>query len=1062
MADCGEALPPQVDKGARVMCGHCKYTCQDIEELKLHMKANHLQSFAGLDGTSLAEASPEPEARKQTVVVYKQNADGTTVNTGQVVRLTQSQILQLINTSNGQQKSLETPGQAGTDVEGMLPIAGSTVSMGGKKQLAVVGPENVATLEKTAMVVIEPELMKTRTPASASAARVSLLAAGVPSFISRESPENEEEGTVDLKFRFSLGNNQDLIGEHIKPVVVFQCQYCGYKDNSYVKACVHSSNFHLSADGSVLEDTKTVPKSDTVEPQTVTEADLQCPYCLLKFFTLDDRDMHRLKKCGPKQRYEVKRTAVRSLQKHLLCNVSGCTRALYFSDHPQTIRHPRATFGICHRNNGTSHYFTCYACAAKSLDPWKEKGASALDAMVSDRVKMNNDKLIVEAAVDGADKALTMETNADNPITESGDADDTDSKDTSADKTKELSCNNLNTLEPIVSAEDMRPWDFASWSECSQHLLAEHSDLIDTPPQCPICKKQITSCNTICHHLFNHEIEYIENGLLNLKRRESKKAAKRGLLFGLAKDNPGDKMLFNDLSGGDFAAMPPKTDPETGAILPRPTTRNRHFMCRTCGQGFGSAAKRNKHILSNACLRDKVIKNYECSVCKKKFSTRKTVVAHETWCLYKQKRDAVLKETGEAEGGEEEEVDTVTGPDGSVEETKRVKRKRAAKFKCTIDGCIMGFNTSKELDIHLKCHLGNTVAYRCCFCEFTAAATVNWYPLKEHIIAKHPGHIPSAYECSICMKGFAKQSKYDDHMTKHSTDRHHKCIECGLTFKQESGLRTHVQYEHGTDEAKEFARMTMKQRANDNHAPQPMLCYVCGYATTSRSYYKTHMNIHKGVKPYNCQYCDYKSVDSTCFKRHMWRHQEKKPYKCTYCPFDGIQRSQIVAHMRTKHNVWPDEARKLIKHISGRSASNVQRPRVLTTGNSVQVPTEINMADTDISGQTETSTTTVSIVNPDGSETTIPVELITQAAQGLAAGTNLQVAYGDYMINYTLEKAPGADEGMEGQGLSEQALEPAETAIQVVQSLDAGQPMEVTHIETGSMDTAGGMLLSDK
>ena len=39
-------------------------------------------------------------------------------------------------------------------------------------------------------------------------------------------------------------------------------------------------------------------------------------------------------------------------------------------------------------------------------------------------------------------------------------------------------------------------------------------------------------------------------------------------------------------------------------------------------------------------------------------------------------------------------------------------------------------------------------------------------------------------------------------MTKHSTDRHYKCIECGLTFKQESGLRTHVQYEHGSDEAK--------------------------------------------------------------------------------------------------------------------------------------------------------------------------------------------------------------------------------------------------------------------
>ena len=34
------------------------------------------------------------------------------------------------------------------------------------------------------------------------------------------------------------------------------------------------------------------------------------------------------------------------------------------------------------------------------------------------------------------------------------------------------------------------------------------------------------------------------------------------LIFGLVKDNPADKMLFNDLTGGDYAGVPPKTDPE--------------------------------------------------------------------------------------------------------------------------------------------------------------------------------------------------------------------------------------------------------------------------------------------------------------------------------------------------------------------------------------------------------------------------------------------------------------------------------------------------------------------
>ena len=37
-----------------------------------------------------------------------------------------------------------------------------------------------------------------------------------------------------LYLQFSLAGNADMMEEHIKPVVSFQCQYCGYKDSSYV------------------------------------------------------------------------------------------------------------------------------------------------------------------------------------------------------------------------------------------------------------------------------------------------------------------------------------------------------------------------------------------------------------------------------------------------------------------------------------------------------------------------------------------------------------------------------------------------------------------------------------------------------------------------------------------------------------------------------------------------------------------------------------------------------------------------------------------------------------
>ena len=54
---------------------------------------------------------------------------------------------------------------------------------------------------------------------------------------------------------------------------------------------------------------------------------------------------------------------------------------------------------------------------------------------------------------------------------------------------------------------------------------------------------------------------------------------------------------------------------------------------------------------------------------------------------------------------------------------------------------------------------------------------------------------------------------------------------------------------------------------------------------------------------------------------------------------------------------------------------------------------------------------------------------MTQAAQGLAEGTNVQVAYGDYMINYMLEKAGGSED--------EQTAEAMETTHEAVTAVSA-------------------------
>ena len=71
---------------------------------------------------------------------------------------------------------------------------------------------------------------------------------------------------------------------------------------------------------------------------------------------------------------------------------------------------------------------------------------------------------------------------------------------------------------------------------------------------------------------------------------------------------------------------------------------------------------------------------------------------------------------------------------------------------------------------------------------------------------------------------------------------------------------------------------------------------------------------------------------------------------------------------------------------------------------------------------------------------------MTQAAQGLAEGTNVQVAYGDYMINYMLEKAGGSEDEQTAEAMetTHQAMETTHEAVTAVSAVVETEG-EVTH-----------------
>lgn len=79
---------------------------------------------------------------------------------------------------------------------------------------------------------------------------------------------------------------------------------------------MHVKNFHINDDGTVNKQLPLPWTSSTNTaggnsnhtgepgggPSQPSDDELSCPFCLTRFLTADDRDFHRLKKCGPKQR----------------------------------------------------------------------------------------------------------------------------------------------------------------------------------------------------------------------------------------------------------------------------------------------------------------------------------------------------------------------------------------------------------------------------------------------------------------------------------------------------------------------------------------------------------------------------------------------------------------------------------------------------------------------------------------------------------------------------------------------------------------------------------------
>ncbi|KAG7176949.1 Histone H4 transcription factor-like [Homarus americanus] len=141
------------------------------------------------------------------------------------------------------------------------------------------------------------------------------------------------------------------------------------------------------------------------------------------------------------------------------------------------------------------------------------------------------------------------------------------------------------------------------------------------------------------------------------------------------------------------------------------------------------------------------------------------------------------------------------------------------------------------------------------------------------------------YQCSHCSRKFANERLLRDHVRHHIN--HFKCNECDMTCPNKSALAVHVRYRHSTE--------------------RPHKCLQCGRGFTGITDLSRHLSVHSEEPPYPCpdNTCEFKCRATSTLNRHI---------KTAH---NGLRKDHYACHMcNSKFNIGILLTRHLIKEHS--------------------------------------------------------------------------------------------------------------------------------------------------
>lgn len=313
--------------------------------------------------------------------------------------------------------------------------------------------------------------------------------------------------------------------------------------------------------------------------------------------------------------------------------------------------------------------------------------------------------------------------------------------------------------------------------------------------------------------------------------------------------------------------------------------------CLTCKKRYST----KKSLLRHQLLHEEP--NFECDICNVKFYRKDKLKAHYDKCSEKNpdqvrkcnicgdsfENNDLLKEHRAKHVTEgiltEEDLRDI---EPQVEERKpgeKITRKRRTDIvglECT--ECNKRYTSRKGLLRHIQVHEGKK--YLCDICP-------KKFYRREHLkihVAKH--NMIKPYKCDRCTKRFAKEDQLTNHLSKH--DRNFKknketdsskrflCEICSKSFTQSTTLIAHLRAHNGI---------------------KPYVCEVCSRPFTTNAYLKMHMRTHTQERPYICHYCSRAFARADTLANHLTSHTGEAKYHCKYCPKNFRRLKSLKEHV---------------------------------------------------------------------------------------------------------------------------------------------------------------------